>query len=168
VTPEAIPLPAVLSRDGREPQIGDFPFTRECRAAWEAFHRSKNRVLDLAVANPTESLFVVLTGSAWVFYLAEKDVNDDVRTYGDALHYISTCLSVGYARIYPVTQPGKLLATIVMAIGPSLSSWILEGRLVQRAAREEARPPEGDAVLQRLDAILAELRAARRETEASA
>lgn len=152
--------------------IGEFPFSGECREAVEAYHRWKNRLLDLAVENPAEALFVVVTGAAWIFYQAEKDVNEEVRAYGDALHYISTCMSVGYARIYPLTQTGKLVATIVMTIGPSLTSWMLEGRLVRRTAERETSPEareeaararrrELEPVLARLDAILQELKAAR-------
>jgi hypothetical protein len=137
-----------------------YPFEGETRAAVDAFHVWKDRVLDLAVDHPAESLFVVLSSGALIFYLAEKPVNEDVRTYNDALHYISTCLSVGYARIYPQTQIGKLVATVVMAIGPSLTSWVIEGRLVGRTT---PAPPGPDLtpVLQRLDAILEELKAQR-------
>ena len=79
-------------------------------------------------------------------------------------HYVSTCLSVGYARIFPVTATGKLVATLVMAIGPSLTSWILSGRLVARQVAPSASPPSPTehaehaglrAVIERLDAILA-------------
>ena len=142
-------------------EIGAFPLQGECVAAWEAFHGWKNKLLDLAADHPAEALFTVVAGGAMVFYLAERDVNDDVATYGDALHYISTCLSVGYARIFPMTQTGKLVATIVMTIGPALSSWLIEGRVVGRQAATPAAPsgPDLAPVLERLDAILHELKA---------
>ncbi len=160
----------MLEPNGKQPQIGDFPFTGECEAVVRAYHTWKNRLLDAAVDNPTESLFLVMTSSAWVFYQAEKDVNPEVKTYGDAIHYISTCLSVGYARIFPVTQTGKLVATVVMAIGPALTSWMLEGRLVQRQAQAAAEagaippspapaPPDFTPVVAKLDEILREMRA---------
>lgn len=143
-------------------EIDSFPFNGELRAVADRLGGLRDRTLDYAVDHPLEALFAVLATSSWLFYQAEREVNDDVRTYGDALHYISTCLSVGYARIYPSTPVGKLIASLVMAIGPSLSSWQLEGRLVARQARAEATtdPSVADlqAVVQRLDAILAELR----------
>ena len=143
-------------------EIGAFPLQGECVAAWEAFHGWKNKLLDLAADHPAEALFTVVAGGAMVFYLAERDVNDDVATYGDALHYISTCLSVGYARIFPMTQIGKLVATIVMAIGPGLTAWVIEGRLTRRNALAEANtPPQPDPIVERLDAILQELKAQR-------
>lgn len=154
--------------------VEDFPFEGECRAAYDALLRWKDRLLDLAVDNPAEALVVVLTGGALVFYLAEKDVNDEVLSYNDALHYISTCLSVGYARIFPMTQLGKLVASIVMAIGPGLTAWVIEGRLVRRGAQAEAAaplpstPPQPDPMLERLDAILQELRALRANNSAGA
>lgn len=141
--------------------IGDFPFAGESRAAWEAFLRWKDQVTDYAVDHPAEALFCVVTGGALVFYLAEKPVNERVRTYGDALHYISTCLSVGYANVFPQTQTGKLVATIVMAIGPALTSWVLEGRLVARQAEGPPAPLDLGPVVERLDMILQELRAQR-------
>lgn len=150
-------------------QIGDFPFQDETRAALDAFQAWRTKLLDYAADNPAEALFWTLTGGAFVFYMAEKEMNDDVGSYNDALHYISTCLSVGYARIFPVTQVGKLVASIVMAIGPSLSGWVIEGRLVRRNALEaegEPQSPKSPArdltpVLERLDAILEELKAQR-------
>lgn len=146
--------------------IDEFPFAGEAQAALAALEEWKNRLLDAAVARPTEALVTVLTSGALIFYLAERDVNEDVRTYGDALHYISTCFSVGYARIYPVTQIGKLVASVVMVIGPAITSWILEGRLVAREAakgaaagpRPAAPAPDLRPVVERLDAILAELK----------
>ncbi|MBM3457415.1 MAG: two pore domain potassium channel family protein [Armatimonadetes bacterium] len=144
-------------------EILPHPFHNESQAALDALQRWKGQILDYAVRNPADALFWVVTGGAMVFYLAEKEANEDVRSYGDALHYISTCLSVGYARIYPTTQIGKLVATIVMAIGPALTSWIIEGRLVAKQGATPAPPgPDLTPILGRLDAILAELQAARR------
>jgi hypothetical protein len=147
------------------------PFAGETQAAVEAFQGWKTRLLDYAADNPAEALFWTLTGGAFVFYLAEKEANPDVRGYNDALHYISTCLSVGYARIFPVTPTGKLVASIVMAIGPSLSGWVIEGRLVRRnteAGEEAASARDLTPMLERLDAILEELKTQRaaRETDA--
>jgi hypothetical protein len=135
--------------------LGAFPFAGECQAAFRTLQEWKGKLLDLAVDNPAETLFVVLTGGALVFYLAEREVNEGINTYDDALYYISTCLSVGYANVFPLTQTGKLVAAIVMAIGPALAAWQLEGRLVARQAQTPTPP---DPIVERLDQILAELR----------
>jgi hypothetical protein len=152
-----------MARVVQETQIGDFPFAGEAAAAVEAFQNWKNRLLDFAVDNPTEALLTLVLGSAWVFYLAERDENDGVNTYDDALYYISTCLCVGYANIFPKTQLGKLVAAIVMILGPSVSAWTLEGRLVRRTRDEEGAAATLDLgpVVEKLDAILTELRTSR-------
>jgi hypothetical protein len=146
------------------PRVGDFPFTGECQAARQAFAEWKDRLLDLAVDHPLETLVSLVSGSAWVFYQAEKGINEGVNTYDDALYYISTCLCVGYANIYPVTQIGKFVAAVVMIVGPSLSSWVVEGRLVQRQGNTAPPPLDLTPVVEKLDAILEEMRAQRRAT----
>jgi hypothetical protein len=145
-------------------QIGDFPFAGECEAAVTALRAWKDRLLDMAVDNPLETLLVAVLGSAWVFYLAEREENPGVNTYDDALYYISTCLTVGYANIFPQTQVGKFVAAIVMILGPSLSAWVVEGHLVSRQ-REAPAPlvPDNAVVVEKLEAILQVLKAGRAE-----
>ena len=146
------------------PQIGDFPFTGECEAAMAAMRSWKDRMLDMAVDNPLETLLVAVLGSAWVFYLAEREENPGVNTYDDALYYISTCLAVGYANIFPQTQIGKFVAAIVMILGPSMSAWVMEGHLLSRQRAEPAPPvPDNAAVVEKLEAILQVLKAGRAE-----
>jgi voltage-gated potassium channel len=153
-----------MDLNGKAPQIGDFPFTEECEAAVAALQGWKDRLLDYAVDNPLESLIALVTGGAWVLYLAEKEVNEGIETYDDALYYVSTCLSVGYANIFPRTQVGKFVAAVVMILGPSLTSWVIEGRLVKRQApNTQPALPEPDPVVEKLEAILKELRAQRAE-----
>ena len=84
---------------------------------------------------------------------AESGANPNVRTYWDALHYIATSLSVGYANVFPVTALGKAIGAIVMTVGPALSARALDH--VPRAGEDGG----GTALLgDKLDAILAELR----------
>jgi len=106
------------------------------------------------VATPAEELGVLVTWGAAFFYWAEVGSNPAVRTYWDALHYIATSLSVGYANIFPVTALGKAIGAAVMTVGPALSARALEG------AGPASPTVEGGeaAVLARLDAILGELR----------
>ncbi|MFN3649930.1 MAG: ion channel [Armatimonadota bacterium] len=157
----------MVDAEKQELQIGAMPFTEEADAALQAMQAWKNRLLDFAVDNPTEALLAVLTGGAMVFYLAERGANERVQSYADALHYIATCFSVGYANLFPQTTIGKVVAATVMSIGPSLASWQLEGRLVRRAAdaADAASPPvrpDFAPVVDKLDAILQELQAQNR------
>jgi voltage-gated potassium channel len=107
----------------------------------------------LAVATPSEELGMLVSWGAAAFYWAEAGTNPGVRSYWDALHYIATSLSVGYANIFPVTALGKVIGAVVMSVGPALSARVLE------QPGPPASPVDGTTVLAaKLDAILAELR----------
>ena len=96
---------------------------------------------------------MLVSWGAAAFYWAEAGANPSVRTYWDALHYISTSLSVGYANIFPVTALGKAIGAVVMTVGPALSARVLD----------QPGPPTSQesgtaALAAKLDAILVELR----------
>ena len=105
-----------------------------------------------AITNAQVMADFVATAAA-LFLAAEQGHNPSVQTYWDALHYVSTSLSVGYANIFPVTQWGKAIGAVVQMVGPALSSKALDA---PPAAPEAAH--SDPAMLQRLDAILEELR----------
>src|SRR5579859_1915794 len=73
-----------------------------------------------------EELTQFVCTAAALFYCAEEKANPAVKTYFDALHYISTSLSVGYANFFPVTQAGKAIGAVVQMVGPALSAKALE------------------------------------------
>ena len=77
----------------------------------------------------TEELTDFVCSAAALFLWAEEGHNPAVQTYWDALHYVSTSLSVGYANIYPVTQAGRLIGAVVQMLGPALSAKALEREL---------------------------------------
>jgi hypothetical protein len=81
----------------------------------------EKRFLDWVNANPLEANVEFLGLAAWAFYQVEKGVNPKIQTYVDSFYYISTCASVGYADIFAVTQTGRVIAAIVMMIGPSFT-----------------------------------------------
>lgn len=103
---------------------------------------------------PMETLAGFLLGASAAFYLAERGVNPKFKTFVDALYYLSTCLSVGYADIFAQTQTGRAIATLVMTVGPSLTSELLDPP--HKAASASAVNQE--LMIERLDAILEELR----------
>jgi hypothetical protein len=70
----------------------------------------------------TEELTDFVCAAAALFLCAEEGYNPAVRTYWDALHYVSTSLSVGYANIFPVTQAGRAIGAVVQMVGPALSA----------------------------------------------
>jgi hypothetical protein len=111
-------------------------------------------VVERLTRYPMETLAGFLLGTSAAFYLAERNVNPKVKTYVDALYYISTCLSVGYADIFAQTQTGRAVATLVMTIGPSLASNSLErpGNALPASVQGQ------EIIVERLDAILEELR----------
>jgi hypothetical protein len=74
-----------------------------------------------------EELADFVSAAAVLFLCAEEGHNPSVRTYWDALHYVSTSLSVGYANIFPVTQAGKAIGALVQMVGPALSAKALDG-----------------------------------------
>jgi hypothetical protein len=61
-----------------------------------------------------------------VDHFAEKDHNPKVRSYFDALVFLSTCMSVGYANVFARTPAGKAIASAVMTFGPAMSGAIFD------------------------------------------
>ena len=124
------------------------------RALIEKRGEFESDVIERFTRYPMETLAGFLLGTSAAFYLAERDVNPKIKTFVDALYYMSTCLSVGYADIFAQTQTGRLIATLVMAVGPALTSQALD--LPGQAS--EASVHGQEMMIARLDAILEELR----------
>jgi voltage-gated potassium channel len=116
-----------------------------------------------ATTDPFDALVVTVLGGSFLFYLAERGKNPKVNTFVDALLFITTCLSVGYADVFACTQAGKAIASAVMTFGPVLSGAVFDGKGSEATA--PAVPPEllavQNAIVDKLDAILGELRASR-------
>jgi voltage-gated potassium channel len=140
-------------------------------AGAELEYASLKRSLREAVASdPFDAAVVTVAGGAFLFYLAEKGHNQKVNTYWDALVFVSTCMSVGYADVFARTPAGKAIASAVMTLGPALSGALLDepraagsGSVAAAADAESAeRIAIQRAIVDKLEAILAELRASRR------
>jgi voltage-gated potassium channel len=124
----------------------------------------KQSLRSAATTDPFDALIVTVLGGSFLFYLAEREKNPKVRTYVDALVFVSTCVSVGYADVFAVTQAGKAIAAAVMTFGPALSGAIFDKPETPSAEASGLSPQlvaVQSAILEKLDAILAELRAAR-------
>jgi hypothetical protein len=132
--------------------------SRRVSAAWQAIVRRRSEwqtmLTDRVNSHPLESLAGFLFSASAAFYLAERDVNPKIQTFVDSLYYISTCMSVGYADVFAQTQRGKLIAMLAMTVGPALTASALD----PPGKAEPASAHGQELLLQRLDAILAELR----------
>ncbi len=110
--------------------------------------------------DPMEAAVVTVLGGAYLFWIAERDVNPRCRTYEDALVFVSTCLNVGYAQVFATTPAGKAIATAIMTVGPGLVTSFFD---TPRAEREPDVSPQllavQEKIAEKLDAILTELRA---------
>ena len=115
--------------------------------------RIKGGIRDQVDRDPMDAaLSTVLIGSL-LFYVAERNENPKVNTFYDALLYCATDLNVGYSQVHPVTPAGKAIGAALMTYGPALVTGIFD-----KPAKERAEvSPDTQAVVERLDAILAAL-----------
>ena len=102
----------------------DLKFTIEAVLAQKEGYQRK--LLAWVEGNPLDAMFEFISAAAWAFYQAEKDVNPKISSYVDSLYYIATCASVGYADVFAVTQSGRAIASLVMLLGPALTSKALD------------------------------------------
>ena len=144
-----------------------------------ALDRFKGGVRDGFARDPMGSVLAAVLGGAWMFYKAERGHNPKVKSYYDALVYVSTNLSVGYSDIFAKTPRGKAIGTALMTYGPAMAAKIFDTPVaptapvaapvapvtMQAAAAmpaPAAAPVVGSKeVLDRLDRILAVLEANR-------
>lgn len=123
------------------------------RAQGIGWNELKNGLREAAANDPLDALATTVLGGALLFWIAERDVNPDCRRYEDALVFASTCLSVGYAKVFAITPAGKAIAAALMAVGPALAAAAL--------APPKKADDSSEQIVSKLDAILEELRRAR-------
>ena len=138
----------------------------------DALDRLKGGVREGFAKDPMGSVLATVLGGAWLFYKAERGHNPKVKSYYDALVYVSTNLSVGYSDIFAKTPRGKAIGTALMTYGPAMAAKIFDTPTAPAAAAAPAAPAPPTAaratplagsteVLDRLDRILALLEATR-------
>ncbi len=108
--------------------------------------------------DPLESLIVLVAAGAAVYWAAEKEKNEKVRSYWEALEYVATCASVGYSNIFPTSALGRMVASVLFVLGPSLAAKALDHPAAESLEGGAAIPAGQHAMLGRLDEILAELK----------
>jgi voltage-gated potassium channel len=122
-----------------------------------SYESLKSRLRGAMARDPMDTALATVVVGSLLFYRAEKGHNPKVETFGDALVFISTCMSVGYADVFARTPAGKAIATAVMTFGPAITANVLS------PVRDDPEPalPQIDAqqeILVTLTAILDELR----------
>jgi voltage-gated potassium channel len=141
-----------------------------------ALDRFKGGVRDGFANDPMGSVLATVLGGAWLFYRAERGHNPNVKSYYDALVYVSTNLSVGYCDIFAKTTRGKAIGSVLMTYGPAMATKIFDAPSPAAAGAPAATTPPADPaplggskeVLDRLDRILAVLEANRQPTATTA
>jgi hypothetical protein len=124
--------------------------------SWTALKRDARAFV---ARDPIDAVAVTALAGTYLFYLAEKGKNPKVESFWDALVFVTTCMSVGYADTFARTPSGKAIAAWVMTVGPSLAAGLFAPPAAEVAAQEESRAETQKQILARLDAILAALQA---------
>lgn len=139
-----------------------------------ALDRLKGGVREGFAKDPMGTVLATVLGGAWLFYKAERGHNPNVKSFYDALVYVSTNLSVGYCDIFAKTTRGKAIGSVLMTYGPAMAAKIFDAPSPPTAAPVVAAPAAAPAsslagnkeVLERLDRILALLEANRQSAAA--
>lgn len=120
---------------------------------------SKDWLRDFARKDPVDAVLWTTLVCAQLFYRAEHGHNPKVKSYNDALVYVSTNLSVGYCDIFAMTDAGKQIATFLMTFGPAMAARTFDETQRETEARDAEEASHRAAMLDKLDRI-AELLAA--------
>ena len=134
-----------------------------------ALDRFKGGVREGFAKDPMGSVLATVLGGAWMFYKVERGHNPNVKSFYDALVYVSTNLSVGYCDIFARTTRGKAIGSVLMTYGPAMAAKIFDAPTPPAPAPAAAEPApvtvaasvSSQAVLDKLDRILAVLEANR-------
>lgn len=118
----------------------------------------RDQVRQKSAEDPLAAVTTTVMVSAALFFAAERGVNEKVKTFADALMYCSTSLSVGYHDVFPRTEAGKAIASLLHTLGPALAARALDAPYREVEARGAASASHEQAVLRQLEAIAASLR----------
>lgn len=119
-----------------------------------ALERLKSGIREKYKDDPMGATMSTVIVAAWLFYKAEVGHNEKVKSFYDALVYVSTNMSVGYSDIFAKTPGGKAVGTFLMTFGPAMTGGLMDEPNKETKEEEDAR-----AVVDRLDRILAVLEA---------
>jgi len=117
-----------------------------------------DRIRQAAAVDPFQAVTTTVLVSSALFFAAERGVNEKVKTFGDALAYCATSLSVGYHDIFPRTEAGKAITGLLHTLGPALAARALDAPYRDTASKEATSSAHDHAVLAKLEEIAQALR----------
>jgi voltage-gated potassium channel len=124
-----------------------------CLLAPELLAESKSALLDYAQREPLDALVTTTLVGAQLFFRAEQGSNPKVKSFNDALVFVTTNLSVGYCDIYAMTEAGKQIAALLMTFGPALAARAFDKSSAQLAAEAREEDAYRSSMLDKLDKI---------------
>lgn len=95
--------------------------------------------------DPMGTVLATVLGGSWLFYKAERGHNPKVKSFYDALVYVSTNLSVGYCDIFAKTERGKAIGSVLMTYGPAMAAKIFDAPTKAATTAPAAPDTNGDA-----------------------
>lgn len=116
----------------------------------EALAKLKDGFREKYSEDPMGSTVSAVVVASWLFYRAERGKNPKVKSFYDALVYVSTNLSVGFSDIFAMTPAGKTIGSALMTFGPAMATRVLDEPGAAKKTEADSR-----AVVDRLDRILA-------------
>ena len=119
----------------------------------DVLDESKDWLRGFARKDPVDALLWTTLVCAHLFYRAEHGHNPKVKSYNDALVYVSTNLSVGYCDIFAMTDQGKQIATFLMTFGPAMAARAFDMTRAETDARDADEAAHRTAMLDKLDRI---------------
>jgi voltage-gated potassium channel len=118
----------------------------------------RDQIRQKSAQDPLAAVTTTVVVSSALFFAAERGVNEKVKTFGDALAYCATSLSVGYHDIFPRTEAGKAITGLLHTLGPALAARALDAPAREVEARTKASEAHETAVLRQLEAIACSLK----------
>lgn len=119
----------------------------------DVFDDSKEWLRGFARKDPVDALLWTTLVCSHLFYRAEHAHNPKVKSFNDALVYVSTNLSVGYCDIFATTDQGKQIATFLMTFGPAMAARTFDATKAEVDARDADEAAHRMAMLEKLDRI---------------
>src|SRR6185369_5419480 len=110
-----------------------------------------DRIRQLAAVDPFQTVTTTVLVSAAAFYAAERGINEKVNTFGDALAYCATSLSVGDVALLKRTEAGKAITGLLHTLGPALAARALDAPYRDTASKDAASSEHDRAVLAKLE-----------------
>jgi voltage-gated potassium channel len=124
-------------------------FKKEIRHLLELIHKTK---IDYGIF----IVLLILLSSATVLYFIEFGVNPDINSYDDALWYLLvTVTTVGYGDIYPKTEAGRVIGTIIMFTGIGFMSFLTA--TITSVILKSNNNNESDGIHEKLDQLHSEI-----------